>query len=69
MIKNNPLVIARNHLVEEALYSIDTKDDYSLFHKLLNILKDPYSKKNNIKDFQNQPDPKLEKEYRTFCGT
>ena len=69
MIKNNPLVIARNHLVEEALYSIDTKDDYSLFYELLNILKDPYSKKNNIKDFQNQPDSKFEKEYRTFCGT
>ena len=66
MKKNNPLVIPRNHKVEEALKAAEKKDLKPLT-QLIEIIKDPYTKKSDILDYQipNNSD----KKYQTFCGT
>ena len=38
MKNNNPAVIPRNHMVEEALDYAAHKGDYSILEKLLNVL-------------------------------
>jgi len=65
MKKNNPIVIPRNHKVEEALEAANN-NDLKPFNDLLSILKKPYTKQSNIKDFQV---PSNIKYYQTFCGT
>ncbi len=62
----NPLVIPRNHKVEEALDEAN-KNNLEPVNKLLKVLKEPYSKKNDNLDFQ-IPDISR-KDYKTFCGT
>ena len=67
MKKNNPLVIPRNHIVEEAL-NLAQEGDLSLFTEFLDALRSPY----NIKDIPNRfldPPPKDQRVYQTFCGT
>ena len=66
MRNNNPLVIPRNHKVEEVLKSAE-QDNLTHLKKLLTILNNPYKKQKNIKDYQS-PQPS-EKKYQTFCGT
>jgi len=65
MKKNNPIVIPRNHKVEEALEAAN-KNDLKPMNNLLSILKKPYSKQGNIDDFQT---PSNNQHYQTFCGT
>ena len=62
----NPLVIPRNHKIEE---SLEKANDGNLkpFNKLLEILKNPYNKQKNISEFQT-PSTSTKK-YQTFCGT
>ena len=62
----NPLVIPRNHKVEEVLEKANNKDIEPL-KKLLKILDKPYSEQKDIMDFQ-VPSSSNEK-YQTFCGT
>ena len=66
MRNNNPLVIPRNHKVEEALEAAEKKN-LKPISQLIEILKDPYNKKNDIFDYQT-PSNSNEK-YQTFCGT
>ena len=66
MKNNNPLIIPRNHKVEEALEAAE-KNDLKPFNQLIEILKDPYTQKDNIFDYQNPS--KLDGKYQTFCGT
>ena len=65
MKKNNPIVIPRNHKVEEAL---EAANDNNLkpMNDLLSILKKPYTKQINIEKFQT---PSNNQNYQTFCGT
>ena len=65
MKKNNPIVIPRNHKVEEALEAANN-NDLSLTSKLLSILNKPYDNQNDIDDYQS---PSCNSEYQTFCGT
>ncbi len=67
MKKNNPVVIPRNHKVEEALDEAD-KGNLDKMNKLLNVLRYPYSNNGNLYEFQKLP-PASEKNYKTFCGT
>ena len=69
MRSNNPLIIPRNHIVEESLRDINESQDYSLFNKLIEITKSPYKKIKNIEFFQKTPDSVFEENYKTFCGT
>ena len=43
MYKTNPIVIPRNHLVEEAIQDATEKNDYSKTLNLIEILKSPYN--------------------------
>ena len=62
----NPLVIPRNHNVEKVLAEAE-KDNLKHITKIIEILKDPYTKKNNINDYQNPSNS--DENYKTFCGT
>ena len=65
----NPLIIPRNHIVEEALSLIENEGNYQKFDNLLNAIKEPYQEGKDTKDFQKIPDPLFEKSYQTYCGT
>ncbi len=67
MKSNNPIVIPRNHKVEEALADAD-KGSLDKMKKLLAILKNPYDNQNNIEEYQ-APAPSSNIKYQTFCGT
>ncbi len=67
MKKTNPLVIPRNQKVEEALADVD-KGNLETMNKLLKVLSNPYSDKENIIEFQ-KPAPIGNEKYQTFCGT
>ena len=62
----NPLVIPRNHKIENAL---EKANDSNLepFNELLEILRAPYDLQENISDYLKM-DTYL-KDYKTFCGT
>ena len=66
MKNNNPAVIPRNHMVEEALDYAANKGDYSILEKLLKILSEPYS---YSKEQEEYTEVKTKVNYRTFCGT
>ena len=63
----NPLVIPRNHKVEEALEAANN-DNLNKFKDLLKILEKPYENKEGIIQYQSAS-PKGNKKYKTFCGT
>jgi len=67
MKKNNPLVIPRNHKVEEALTDAD-KGNLKTMNKFLKVISNPYSVQENIIEFQ-KPAPISDEKYQTFCGT
>ncbi len=62
----NPLVIPRNHKVEEALEAAK-KDNIKPVKHLLEILKKPYIRQNDTINYQIPTD--LDEKYQTFCGT
>ena len=62
----NPLIIPRNHKVEEALDATG-QGDLKPINQLLDILCKPYSEQKNILNYQS-PSNQNEK-YQTFCGT
>jgi uncharacterized protein YdiU (UPF0061 family) len=63
----NPLVIPRNHKVEEVLESANN-NDLSPLKKLIKVLEKPYEKAKENIDYQS-PAPISDKKYKTFCGT
>ncbi|WP_062049507.1 protein adenylyltransferase SelO [Bacillus sp. JCM 19034] len=68
MMKSNPAIIPRNHLVEEALSAAVENGDYDVMKQLLDVLAKPYDY-----TFQSpkycQPQSPSEIPYQTFCGT
>ena len=68
MHEANPLVIPRNHLVEEVLNAATENNDLTKVKELLKILKDPYKNKPNTDYYQSTPIPGKER-YKTYCGT
>ena len=67
MHTTNPLVIPRNHMVEEALAAANN-GDIEPVHNILKVLEKPYTDQENISIFQN-PNPHGNEDYKTFCGT
>ena len=67
MRSSNPLVIPRNHKVEEALKAAKG-GDLNPTKNLLKILEKPYEDKKEISEYQS-PAPPSDKIYKTFCGT
>ena len=62
----NPLVIPRNHKIENSLEAANN-NNLEPFNKLLEILKKPYVQQENISDYLKMDSSS--KEYKTFCGT
>jgi uncharacterized protein YdiU (UPF0061 family) len=67
MKKNNPIVIPRNHKVEEALTEANN-GSLEKMNKLNNVLKNPYFNQEDIAEYQ-VPAPTTNENYQTFCGT
>ncbi|KAA1039590.1 YdiU family protein [Macrococcus equipercicus] len=63
----NPVVIPRNHLVEEALQDAAEHNDYTQFNKLVEVVTDPYNEAHAEK-YLCGPEPE-EQVFQTFCGT
>ena len=63
----NPLVIPRNHKVEEALEAANN-DDLNPMKNLLKVLEKPYENQEGISEYQ-FPAPPSDQKYQTFCGT
>jgi len=63
----NPLIIPRNHKVEEAL-KFANNNDLSLVKKLNKILEKPYENQKGITNYQSTA-PISDQKYQTFCGT
>ena len=63
----NPLVIPRNHKVEEALEAANN-DDMKPMNNLIRVLGKPYTDQNGISKFQ-IPNQINGQKYQTFCGT
>lgn len=68
MEHNNPVVIPRNVLVEEALEKASRYDDYSLFNEVLEQLMDPYNYRKTYDDKFIEPIPSTQR-FVTYCGT
>jgi len=66
MRNNNPLVIPRNHKIEEVLESAE-QNNLKPMNKILKILDKPYSEQKQIADYQSPS--MLDEKYQTFCGT
>jgi len=63
----NPLYIPRNHLIQKAIDQAYDGDD-SYFHRLNQILSDPFQKQDEAEEFAT-PATTSERVYQTFCGT
>ncbi|MFJ7824874.1 YdiU family protein [Psychrobacillus sp. NPDC096623] len=68
MQKSNPVVIPRNHRVEEALEAAIEREDYSILENLLQVITSPYDYSSDYIDYTNLPSD-TSGPYKTFCGT
>lgn len=62
----NPVVIPRNHLIEELIHYAE-QNDYSYFEEMLKVVKEPF--KQPVSDKYTRPPEPEEKVTATFCGT
>jgi uncharacterized protein YdiU (UPF0061 family) len=65
MKETNPVIIPRNHKVEEALKAAN-EDNLEVMNKMLSKFDNPYNEQKDIEDYQL---PSLDDNYQTFCGT
>jgi uncharacterized protein YdiU (UPF0061 family) len=63
----NPILIPRNHRVEQAIQGAYA-DDFSRFHRLVDALATPYTEQVEYEDLELPPRPE-EVVHQTFCGT
>ena len=67
MVEVNPIFIPRNHRVEEAIQAAYV-GNYAPFHRLVEVLKNPFTECDTHYDLENPPLPE-ERVSETFCGT
>ena len=67
MRKRNPVFIPRNHRVEEAIQA-GNAGDFEPFHRLNEILQNPFAEQSGFIDYESAPTPG-EVVCETFCGT
>jgi uncharacterized protein YdiU (UPF0061 family) len=65
----NPIVIARNHRVEEALAAASDRDDLAPFERLLDAVTHPYDERPELARYAEPAPAAATACYRTFCGT
>ena len=63
----NPVLIPRNHRVEQAIQSA-YRGDFAPFHRLVDALVAPYAEQIEYADLETPPRPE-EIVHQTFCGT
>ncbi|WP_375498460.1 YdiU family protein [uncultured Jatrophihabitans sp.] len=68
MDRVNPVYIARNHLVEEALTAASDDGDLEPMHRLVTALTEPFTERPGLERYA-EPAPTDFGRYRTFCGT
>lgn len=68
MDRINPLYVPRNHLVEAALEKAEEEMDLSDFHSLLDVVTDPFVKRDGQDAFEG-PAPASFGPHITYCGT
>ena len=68
MNRINPIYVARNHKVEEALSDAVTHRDFTTFEKLITVLEQPFDQRAGLEKYE-QAAPDDFGPYRTFCGT
>jgi len=64
----NPIYIARNHLVEEALAAASDNGDLAPLHRLLAAVAKPFEQRDGFERYAD-PDLAAATGYQTFCGT
>jgi serine/tyrosine/threonine adenylyltransferase len=69
MRRVNPIVIARNHRVEEALAAASDRGDLAPFRRLLDALGRPYDETDELAAYAEPAPAAMTACYRTFCGT
>ena len=67
MRRTNPVYIPRNHRVEEAI-SAGYTGDFAPFHRLVDVLKQPFDSNPQYAEFEAAPSAE-EVVHATFCGT
>jgi uncharacterized protein YdiU (UPF0061 family) len=67
MDRVNPVYLARNHLVEEALVA-GTDGDLAPLERLLEALASPYDERTGLERYA-EPAPEDFGHYTTYCGT
>jgi uncharacterized protein YdiU (UPF0061 family) len=65
MLKFNPAIIPRNHLVEKALSLAVMEQNYNFLNDFIAALLKPYEESKEFSD----PPSEEDKSYQTFCGT
>lgn len=68
MNATNPLYIARNFQVEQAIEAAEQRADYEPFEQLVAVLSNPYHPQKNRDEYA-KPAPEHFGPYTTFCGT
>lgn len=68
MQNHNPVLIPRNHRVEEALEAAVKHDDLRVMARFLDALSNPYTYSPEKEAYCTLPEPSS-RPYRTFCGT
>ena len=68
MKKYNPVVIPRNHLVEQVIEEA-VNGNTNPYQKFLSVLSNPYQYKEELKEFMLPPSKNFENSYKTYCGT
>jgi uncharacterized protein YdiU (UPF0061 family) len=63
----NPILIPRNHRVEQAIQRAYV-GDFAPFHRLVDALAAPYAEQVEYADLETPPQPE-EIVHETFCGT
>ena len=66
--RRNPIYVARNHLVEEALAAA-TAGDLGPFERLLAVVSDPFTERAALERYAAPAPLDFTAGYRTFCGT
>lgn len=69
MLHTNPVMIPRNHLVEAALEAAAFESDFSLYQRLLRMVRQPYTLSEGDEHYMLPPPRQVEATYRTYCGT
>lgn len=68
MVNKNPAFIPRNHQIEAAINEATRDNDFTRFHKLVDLLAKPFEYRESNKLFAMPPKPE-EEVTQTFCGT